>query len=97
MWWPKLDLKNFLCLFVDNFSKPRVPIKAFQDDDAQDVHSGKLIKKKIEDNISLKLFQSMPKMPENEAKEETAESREEKKEQVNNVHYFLKDLLIKIC
>ena len=63
------------------FSKPRVPIKAFQDDDAQDVHAGKSIKEK-EENISLKLFQSMPKMPENEAKEETAESREEKKEQV---------------
>ena len=37
------------------------------------------------------MFQSMPKMPENEAKEETAESREEKKEQVKSMFFlFLK-------
>ena len=34
------------------------------------------------------MFQSMPKMPENETKEETAESREEKKEQVK-LMFFL--------
>ena len=36
----------------------------------------------------------MPKMPENETKEETAESREEKKEQVQKCILFFENVLL---
>ena len=57
-----------------------------QDDDDEDVHAGKIILKTPPNNIFFFSFQSMPKMPEGEKKEESAESLAEKKEQVIMFH-----------
>ena len=52
-----------------------------KDDDDEDVHAGRMRALDSKD-ANDGMFQSMPKMPEGEKKEESAESLAEKKEQV---------------